>query len=90
MKQFSLNLRADLYDKNIRVSDIEPGLAGGSEFSLVRFKGDKARADSVYAGTIPLSPEDVAEAVCFVAYLPEAYQYQSPRDDANHPSPRRA
>lgn len=71
VKQFSLNLRADLYDKNIRVSDIEPGLAGGSEFSLVRFKGDKARADSVYAGTTPLSPEDVAQAVCFVAYLPE-------------------
>lgn len=71
VKQFSLNLRADLYDKNIRVSDIEPGLAGGSEFSLVRFKGDKARADSVYAGTMPLSPEDVAQAVCFVAYLPE-------------------
>ena len=70
VKQFSLNLRADLYDKNIRVSNIEPGLSGGSEFSLVRFKGDCARADSVYEGTTPLLPEDIAEVVCFVAHLP--------------------
>ncbi|OBV28776.1 NAD(P)-dependent oxidoreductase [Helicobacter sp. CLO-3] len=70
VKQFSLNLRADLYSKNIRVSDIEPGLAGGSEFSLVRFKGDKAKADSVYEGATPLTPQDIAEAVCWVAHLP--------------------
>ncbi len=70
VKQFSLNLRADLYDKNIRVTDIEPGLAGGSEFSLVRFKGDIERANAVYENTKPLLPEDIAEAVCWVAYLP--------------------
>ena len=69
VKQFSLNLRADLFDKNIRVTNIEPGLAQ-SEFSLVRFKGDKAQADSVYAGTQPLLPEDIAEAVAWVLSLP--------------------
>ncbi len=70
VKQFSLNLRADLYDKNIRVSDIEPGLSGGSEFSLVRFKGDYKKADSVYEGTTPLLPQDIAHIICFVAHLP--------------------
>lgn len=71
VKQFSLNLRADLYDKNIRVTDIEPGLCDGSEFSLVRFKGDKARARSVYEGTKALMPEDIAASVLWVASLPE-------------------
>lgn len=70
VKQFSLNLRADLSSKHIRVTDIEPGLASGSEFSLVRFKGDKAMADSVYEGADALSPQDIAEAVCWVAHLP--------------------
>ena len=70
VKQFSLNLRADLSSKNIRITDIEPGLAGGSEFSLVRFKGDEKRAQSVYEGTEPLNPKDIAEAVCWVAHLP--------------------
>lgn len=70
VKQFSLNLRADLYDKNIRVTDIEPGLCGGSEFSLVRFKGDQAKADSVYENTQPLLPQDIAQSVLWVASLP--------------------
>lgn len=70
VKQFSLNLRADLYDKNIRVTDIEPGLAGGSEFSLVRFKGDEQRAADLYRDTAPLLPEDIAQAVCFAAFAP--------------------
>lgn len=70
VKQFSLNLRADLYDKNIRVTDIEPGLCGGSEFSLVRFKGDRQKVDAVYQGTTPLMPEDIAQSVLWVASLP--------------------
>lgn len=70
IKQFSLNLRADLYDKNIRVSNIEPGLCGGSEFSIVRFGGDKIKADKVYENTRPLMPEDIAEAVFWCASLP--------------------
>lgn len=67
--QFSLNLRADLVGTNVRVTDLEPGLVGGSEFSAVRF-GDAARAASVYAGTTPLTPEDIAEAVAWVVGLP--------------------
>lgn len=70
VKQFSLNLRAELYDQNIRVSNIEPGLCGGSEFSIVRFGGDKDRADKVYENTKPLMPEDIAEAVYWCASLP--------------------
>ncbi|RDU59272.1 SDR family NAD(P)-dependent oxidoreductase [Helicobacter marmotae] len=71
VRQFSLNLRADLYDKNIRISNIEPGLCGGSEFSLVRFKGDKTKADEVYKDTTPLMPEDIAQSVFWVANLPK-------------------
>lgn len=70
VKQFSLNLRADLYDKNIRVTNIEPGLSGGSEFSLVRFNGDKSRADAVYENTTPLLPEDIAESIFWVCNQP--------------------
>jgi len=68
--QFSLNLRADLLGKNIRVNCIEPGLVGGSEFSIVRFRGDAERAQNIYAGTQPLTPEDVAEVVYFCHALP--------------------
>jgi 3-hydroxy acid dehydrogenase/malonic semialdehyde reductase len=71
VKQFSLNLRADLVGTKVRVTSLEPGLVGGSEFSLVRFGGDKARADSVYAGTVPLTSEDIAETTAWVAGLPE-------------------
>ena len=66
--QFSLNLRADLVDKNVRVTCIEPGLAE-TEFSLVRLK-DKAKADAVYRGVKPISAEDVAETIFWVASLP--------------------
>ena len=71
VRQFSLNLRADLVGTGVRVTDIEPGLVGGTEFSRVRFEGDQARADAVYAGTRPLTEEDVTEAVAWVASLPE-------------------
>lgn len=70
VRQFSFNLRTDLHGTALRVTDIEPGLVGGTEFSNVRFKGDDARADSVYDGTVPLTPEDVTEAVWWVATLP--------------------
>ncbi len=71
VKQFSLNLRADLFDKGIRISNVEPGLCGGSEFSLVRFKGDEAKANAVYEGTEPLLPCDIAEAVFWIANQPK-------------------
>ena len=70
VRQFSLNLRADLHGTGVRVSCIEPGLVGGTEFSAVRFAGDQAKADAVYAGTEPLTPEDVAESVIWVATQP--------------------
>ena len=70
VKQFSLNLRADLFGTKVRVTDVEPGLVGGSEFSVVRFGGDTARAASMYEGTDPLTPEDIAEAVYWVTTLP--------------------
>lgn len=68
--QFSLMLKADLVGTGVRITDLEPGLVGGSEFSAVRFGGDTARAAAVYAGTTPLSPEDIAEAVAWVVNLP--------------------
>lgn len=71
VRQFSFNLRTDLHGTALRVTDIEPGLVGGTEFSNVRFKGDDSRADSVYDGTEPLTPEDVTEAIWWVATLPK-------------------
>ena len=68
--QFSLNLRADLVGTGVRVTDLEPGLVGGTEFSATRFHGDTTRAAAVYAGTTPLTPEDIAEAVSWVLGLP--------------------
>jgi 3-hydroxy acid dehydrogenase / malonic semialdehyde reductase len=70
VSQFSLNLRADLLGSRVRVTDIEPGLAE-TEFSVVRFKGDRERAAAVYKGVKPLSAEDVAEAVVWCATQPE-------------------
>ncbi len=69
VRHFSLNLRADLWGTKVRVTDIEPGLVGGTEFSNVRF-GDDARAAAVYEGAEPLTPEDVADAVEWVATRP--------------------
>jgi 3-hydroxy acid dehydrogenase/malonic semialdehyde reductase len=68
--QFSLNLRADLLGTPVRVTDVEPGLTGGTEFSDVRFKGDDARARAMYEDTTPLTPDDVADAVHWVATRP--------------------
>lgn len=68
--QFSLNLRADLLGTKVRVTVVDPGMVGGTEFSNVRFHGDDARAAQVYAGTDPLLPEDIAETVYWIATLP--------------------
>ena len=70
VRQFSLNLLADLVATPVRVSNIEPGLCGGTEFSNVRFHGDDARAAKVYENTTPLSAEDVADTVHWVATRP--------------------
>jgi 3-hydroxy acid dehydrogenase / malonic semialdehyde reductase len=69
--QFSLGLRADLHGTGIRVSCIEPGLIGGTEFSEVRFGGDAERAGALYAGTQPLTPEDIAAAVEWITFQPD-------------------
>jgi 3-hydroxy acid dehydrogenase/malonic semialdehyde reductase len=69
VRQFSLNLRADLYGTPVRVTDVEPGLVGGTEFSNVRF-GDDAKAAAVYEGADALTPEDIADAVHWVATRP--------------------
>lgn len=70
VKQFSMAVRADLTGTNVRVSNIEPGMAE-TPFSLARFKGDEKKADEVYANTAPLIAEDVAESVFWTATLPE-------------------
>lgn len=70
VKQFSLAVRADLQGTNIRITNIEPGMAE-TPFSFNRFKGDKDKADQVYAKTKPLTAEDVAESVFWAATLPE-------------------
>jgi 3-hydroxy acid dehydrogenase/malonic semialdehyde reductase len=68
--QFSLNLKADLIGTGVRVTNLEPGLVGGSEFSQVRYGGDADKAAAVYANITPLSPQDIAEAVAWVISLP--------------------
>jgi 3-hydroxy acid dehydrogenase/malonic semialdehyde reductase len=68
--QFSLGLRADLLGTSVRVTSVEPGLVGGTEFSTVRFGGDAHKASKLYEGADALTPEDVAEAVHWVATLP--------------------
>lgn len=70
VQQFTLNLKSDLVGTGVRVSDVQPGLVGGTEFSQVRFGGDEARAAAVYADTTPMTAEDVAEAVAWIIGLP--------------------
>jgi 3-hydroxy acid dehydrogenase/malonic semialdehyde reductase len=65
----SRTLRLELFGTGVRVSSIDPGMAE-TEFSLVRFAGDETRAKKVYEGTIPLTGEDVAEALVWVASRP--------------------
>ncbi len=67
--QLSLNLRADLVGKRVRVTSVEPGMAE-TEFSEVRFHGDKDRAKAVYRGIQALRPEDVADAIHWAVTRP--------------------
>ncbi|HEY6869408.1 MAG TPA: SDR family NAD(P)-dependent oxidoreductase [Novosphingobium sp.] len=69
VRQFSLNLRADLLGTPVRVTSLEPGMCE-TEFSEVRFGGDKERAAAVYAGVRALSPDDVADVVEAVLRMP--------------------
>jgi 3-hydroxy acid dehydrogenase / malonic semialdehyde reductase len=69
VRAISKGLRLDLNGTNIRVSEVSPGMVE-TEFSVVRFHGDKERAGKVYQGLTPLSPDDIAEAVVFCATRP--------------------
>ena len=70
VEQFSYNLRCDLQGTGVRVTDIAPGMAE-TEFTLVRTKGDQAASDSLYNTTTPLTAEDIAEQIFYVASLPD-------------------
>jgi NADP-dependent 3-hydroxy acid dehydrogenase YdfG len=63
------SMRIDLNPYGIRVGQIAPG-AAETEFSLVRFKGDQAKAEAVYSGFVPLSADDIAEAAWFIISRP--------------------
>ena len=63
-------MRWELHAEGIRVSEVAPGMVRTEEFALVRFDGDADRAAAVYAGTTPITAEDVAEVVAFVATRP--------------------
>jgi serine 3-dehydrogenase len=69
VQQFSLGLRSDLHGTGVRVTSIEPGMAE-TEFYLVRTKGNQAASDTFYKGAHPLTAEDIAETVFWVATLP--------------------
>jgi 3-hydroxy acid dehydrogenase / malonic semialdehyde reductase len=70
VRQLSLNLRADLAGTALRVTDVEPGLCGGTEFSNVRFKGDDDKAAGVYRDVQALTAEDIAESIYWIATRP--------------------
>lgn len=69
--QFGLNLRADLIGKKVRVTNIEPGLCGGTEFSNVRFHGDDDKADKVYENVEFIRPQDISNMVLWLINQPK-------------------
>ena len=69
LRQFSLCLRADLHGTGVRVTSIEPGMAE-TEFTLVRNNWDQAASDALYGGVEPMTGEDIAKTIHWVATLP--------------------
>ena len=69
VEALSKGMRIDLLKHGIKVTNIAPGMVE-TEFSLVRFRGDRERADAVYKGIQPLKGEDVAEVIFYCASLP--------------------
>lgn len=65
------SLRLEMFDQPVRICEIDPGMVASDEFALVRFHGDAEKAAAVYAGVVdPLTQEDIAECVAFVATRP--------------------
>lgn len=73
VKTLSDGLRIDLVDTKVKVTNIKPGLVE-TNFSVVRFKGDKERADNVYKGIEALTPDDIADTVTYICNLPDNVQ----------------
>ena len=69
VSQFSLGLRSDLHGTGVRVTSIEPGMAE-TEFTVVRTHGDQAASDRVYSGANPMTAEDIADTIFWIATLP--------------------
>ena len=69
VSQFSLGLRSDLHGSGVRVTSVEPGMAE-TEFTLVRTGGDQSASDALYAGAAPITADDIAEQVMWLANLP--------------------
>ena len=69
VRQFSLDLRCDLAGTGVRVTSVEPGMAE-TEFTIVRTGGDREASDKLYAGMNPMTAEDIAETIWWVANLP--------------------
>ncbi|PZU23168.1 MAG: NADP-dependent 3-hydroxy acid dehydrogenase [Shinella sp.] len=69
VRQFSLGLRSDLHGKGVRVTSIEPGMCE-TEFTIVRTGGNKEASDNLYKGVNPLTAEDIAGTLYWVATLP--------------------
>lgn len=73
VKTISDGLRIDLVDTKVKVTNIKPGLVE-TNFSVIRFKGDKEKADNVYKGIEALTPDDIAETVVYICNLPDNVQ----------------
>jgi len=69
VSQFSLNLRADLHGTGVRVTSLEPGMAE-TEFTLVRTHGDQGASDALYRGAEPMTADDIADVIFWIATLP--------------------
>ena len=69
VRQFSLGLRCDLAGTGVRVTSIEPGMVE-TEFTLVRTGGDQAASDALYGGIDPMTADDIADTIFYVATLP--------------------
>lgn len=67
--QFSLGLRSDLHGTGVRVTCVEPGMSE-TEFTLVRTKGDQSASDKLYEGANPMTGEDIAKTLYWIATLP--------------------